>query len=145
MCIFRECSPIAPLQRRHLKSCSDSKTCQADAQSANIKLDGCPIQVTPSGLLYTNQPNYCFINLCSILMTVDLTTSYGVPAVVFETLTQQDLPTEKSKSDTDDQFCAFNDLRFEPSCENWTTTVNQRHDNQLRWTSILTNYENGKL
>jgi hypothetical protein len=139
---FRECNPIAPLQKRHLKACSDTKECQADAQAANVKLDGCPVQITPTGMLYTNQADYCFINLCSIFTFVDLFTAYGKPTVVFETLTQQDFIDTTSASNK--QFCAFNDLRFEPSCDNWTSTVYQRQDNSLEWTNILTNSDNGK-
>ncbi|KAI6189792.1 Ectonucleotide pyrophosphatase/phosphodiesterase C27A7.1 [Aphelenchoides bicaudatus] len=134
----QECDPIAPLQHRHLKACSDSKQCQADAQTANVKLDGCPVQTFPSGLLYTDQPNYCFINLCSVLSSVSLTTSFGVPTIAFETLTSQDFVDSKPLP----QVCAFNDLRFEPSCDNWTATVEEKHENSLQWNSILTNYEN---
>jgi hypothetical protein len=81
--------------------------------------------------------------LCSILTAVDLTTSYGVPTFVFETLNQHDFPDQKRGINVPDKFCAFNDLRFEPSCDNWTATIEQKHDNELEWTNILTNYENG--
>src|SRR4051794_24517531 len=103
--VLRECDPIAPLQRRHMKSCIDAKQCQADAQAANEKLDGCPTQSSPSGLLYTSRPSYCFINLCSIMTAVDLQTAFGVPTIVFETLTNQDFTNEKPAS----QPCVFND------------------------------------
>lgn len=139
--MFRECDPIAPLQRRHMKSCLDSVQCNVDAQTANAKLDGCPVQTSLSGLLYTSRPSYCFINLCSILTAVDLQTAYGVPTIVFETLNSQDFTVKNPMP----QPCAFNDLRFEPSCDNWTATVGQQHENSLQWTSILTNYENGEF
>lgn len=144
MFCYRECSPIAPLERRHLKSCSDAKGCQADAQTANAKLDGCPLQIVPTGLLYTKQQDYCFINLCSILTAVDLITAYGKPTIVFETLTQQDFPDDEQQKQNN-QFCAFNDLRFEPSCDNWTATIDQKQETSVEWTDLLANNENGKF
>lgn len=130
-----------------MKPCTDSTSCQEEAQIANAKLDGCPVQVSSPGVLYTDRSNtsYCFINLCSVLTFVDLHTAFGVPTFAFETLTLQDLPEERpiKPSNVVEEPCVLNDLRYEPSCDNWTAIEQQKHESSLRWTSIMANQENG--
>ncbi|KAI6199874.1 Ectonucleotide pyrophosphatase/phosphodiesterase C27A7.1 [Aphelenchoides besseyi] len=137
----QECALIAPLQTRQVKSCAQTKKCEEEANEANQQLDSCPLQTSPDGVFYTNQQHICYINLCSIFTMVNPLVAYGTSTLVYEVITSEQSQTAKDPESKDD-YCAFNDLRYEPSCANWTATVEQNHEKSFKWHSILGNDNN---
>ncbi|KAI6219149.1 Ectonucleotide pyrophosphatase/phosphodiesterase C27A7.1 [Aphelenchoides fujianensis] len=162
----QECDLVAPLQSRQVKACARTPDCERAAVEVNRQLDACPLQTPPDGLFYTDRPHVCYINLCSVYTMVDPLTAYGTPTFVYETLTAdetsepagaikpevggakpvqtkpQSSGTKEEASGQEAEYCALNDLRYEPSCENWTATVGEQHERTLKWHTILVNEKN---
>uniref|UniRef100_A0A915DIR1 Extracellular Endonuclease subunit A domain-containing protein n=1 Tax=Ditylenchus dipsaci TaxID=166011 RepID=A0A915DIR1_9BILA len=136
-----ECAPLVLFQKRAVKGCLNTKNCQTEAQNVNKNLDECKTQIQPQSIFYTDQLNLCTINMCSIAIATSLSSKFGSPTMVFETLTQGPGSTAtKAVPDANaTQNCSLIDIRYDADCTNWTKTMAQERQKDVEWISLMAN------